>query len=454
MQSKFNLSGKMSIKLMTIALLTFAWPIFTEQFLRVLMTNIDIFQLSFYSDKAATAAGVANQIIVLTIYIYGFVSVGLQILVSQLLGAKRGKEIEHVITTGLVLAAILGIILTVVFLFFSSHFLSWLGLDDNLIALGTPFLQWIGGASIVIAIQVAILPILRSHGYVKQAMYVPVVTSILNVIGNYLFLFGPFGIPVLGMAGVGIATALANFVGLLLALYLLKRHVGYTFSFKKVKDVTYKLSYAILRLGLPSSGESISYNGSQIIITTIVAVLGSTALTTKVYVSSISQFVILLPISIGQATQILIGHQVGARNPDQAYRQGWHGWIIGTALALIGSFLLYIFSTPIMSFFTNDPEVIELSKNLFLLGLVLETVRATNIILINSLNATGDVRFPLIVGLIIMWIVSLPFAYLLSVPLHIGLAGIWIAYIIDEGLRGGLMAYRWRSKVWALKSIL
>lgn len=454
MPKKIDFTGHLSFKLMTIALLMFAWPIFTEQFLRVLITNVDIFQLSFYSDDAATAAGVANQIIVLTIYIYGFVSVGLQILISQLLGARRHKEINDVITTGLILAALLGIILTLVFLFFSAHFLSWLGLNDHLIALGTPFLQWTGGASLVIAIQSAILPILRSHGFVKQAMYVPVVTSILNVIGNYLFLFGPFGIPVLGMAGVGIATALANFIGLLLALYLLNRHVGYRFTLKKARALTYKLSYAILRLGLPSSGESISYSGSQIIITSIIAVLGSTALTTKVYVSSITQFVILLPISIGQATQILIGHQIGARNPDQAYRQGWHGWLIGTGLSLFGSFLLYVFSTPLMSFFTSDPEVIALSKNLFLLGLVLETIRATNIILINSLNATGDVRFPFIVGLIIMWLVSLPFAYLLSVPMQIGLAGIWIAYIIDEGIRGGLMAYRWRSKVWALKRIL
>ena len=94
-----------------------------------------------------------------------------------------------------------------------------------------------------------------------------------------------------------------------------------------------------------------------------------------------------------------------------------------------------------------------LGRWFFTLSILLELGRATNIIVISSLNATGDVRFPFICGIIVMWIVSLPFSYLLGVYIGWGLVGVWIAYIIDEGLRAMLMYRRWHSRVWTTKSV-
>lgn len=106
-----------------------------------------------------------------------------------------------------------------------------------------------------------------------------------------------------------------------------------------------------------------------------------------------------------------------------------------------------------MQLFTGNQEIIALTKRLFLFSIFLELGRATNIIVISSLNATGDVRFPFICGIIVMWIVSLPFSYLLGVYAGLGLVGVWLAYIIDEGLRAVLMFRRWRSRVWTTKSM-
>ncbi|EUJ33656.1 hypothetical protein MFLO_00350 [Listeria floridensis FSL S10-1187] len=443
-----------SKKTASLSLFALAWPIFLEQFLRIMMSYIDVFMLGHYSDEAVAATGVANQILVISIIMYGFISVGVQILLAQMIGARKHDMIEKIITNGLIVAFLIGLVMSVVFIFASDSFLRLVGLNEELVRVGSPFLEIIGGSSIIIAIHSSILPILRVHGYVRQAMLVPITLSIINVIGNYLFLYGPLSFLDLGVAGVGIATMAANFIGMVMAVYMLKKYIGYIFTFGKLKFYSKKLLFAILRLGLPSAGENMSYAGSQLVVTAIIALLGTEALTTKVYASSVSQFVALFAIAIGQASQILIGRSVGAKELDKAYNQGLRSWKIGLAIALSVSILLYLFAEPIMGLFTDSETIIQMTKELFLLSIGLELFRATNIILISSLNSTGDVRFPFIVGIIVMWIVSLPFSYLLGITAGLGLVGVWLAYLIDEGIRSILMYRRWRSKVWTLKSVL
>ncbi|PWS22979.1 hypothetical protein DKP78_15565, partial [Enterococcus faecium] len=109
-------------KVASISLFTLAWPIFLEQFLRLMISYIDVFMLGHYSDDAVAATGVANQILVISIIIYGFISVGVQIIVAQMIGAKKHKEIENVITNGLVVAFLIGIVMSIIFIFMSKNF--------------------------------------------------------------------------------------------------------------------------------------------------------------------------------------------------------------------------------------------------------------------------------------------------------------------------------------------
>ncbi|MBC2373794.1 MATE family efflux transporter [Listeria booriae] len=437
-----------------LSLFSLAWPIFIEQFLRVMISYVTVFMLGHYSDDAVAATGVANQILVISVIMFAFISVGVQILVAQMIGARKHGLIEQVITNGIVFSVMIGAIVSLIFLFLSTQFLTWMGLDPHLVEVGTPFLEIIGGTSILTAIPYAIMPILRTHGHVRQAMYIPVVAGLITVVGNYLVLYGPLSYLDLGVTGVGIATVVGNVVAIFLSIWLLHRHVDYRFQWHKFKDLSRRTMYSILRLGLPSAGENMSYAGSQLIVTAIIALMGTDALTTKVYASTVSQFVALFAISIGQASQIIIGRAVGAKEVDRAYKQGFRSWRIGLIIAVAVSVLIYIFSEPIMHLFTSNENIIAMTKQLFLLSIFLEIGRSTNIIIISSLNSTGDVRFPFIVGIIVMWIVSLPFSYALGITAGMGLVGVWLAYIIDEGLRGCLMVYRWRSKVWSLKSVL
>lgn len=436
-----------------LGLYTLAWPIFIEQLLRLLMNYVSVFMLGHYSAEAVAATGVASQILAISVIFYGFLSVGMQIVVAQLLGAKKFHRVSYVITNGLVVALIIGVLMSVVFVCLGDDFLRALGLSEQLVTVGTPFIQIIGGSSLFIALYSSILPVLRTHGYVRQAMGVPIVVSVINVILNYIFLYGPLSFLDTGVTGVGIATSIANIVGMVLSVWLLKKCLGYRFHWQKRKQCSRKMLGTILQYGLPSAGENLSYAGSQLVVTAIIALMGTEALTTKIYASSISQFVALFALAIGQASQIIIGRAIGARELDTAWRQGIRSWRLGMLIAFGVSVLLALFARPVMALFTPDTAVIELARILFFYSVFLELGRATNMIVISALNATGDVRFPFICGIIVMWVVSLPFSYLLGISAGLGLVGVWLAYIIDEGVRALLMYRRWQSRVWTTKSL-
>lgn len=436
-----------------LGLYTLAWPIFVEQLLRLLMNYVSVFMLGHYSDEAVAATGVASQILSISVIFYGFLTVGVQIVVAQLIGAKKFHRVEYVITNGLVVAFIIGVLMSFLFIFLGEGFLRALGLSERLVSVGAPFIQIIGGSSVIIALYSSVLPILRTHGYVRQAMVVPITVSVVNVILNYMFLYGPLHFLNMGVTGVGIASSIANIVGMALSVWLLNKYIGYRFRWQKLKQCSRKMLSSILQYGLPSAGENLSYAGSQLVVTAIIALLGTEALTTKIYASSISQFVALFAMSIGQASQIIIGRAIGARELDTAYLQGMRSWRIGLFIALLVSALLATFARPIMALFTPSETIIEMARVLFMYSILLELGRATNIIVISSLNSTGDVRFPFICGIIVMWIVSLPFSYVLGISAGLGLVGVWLAYIIDEGVRAALMYRRWQSRIWTTKSL-
>jgi Na+-driven multidrug efflux pump len=113
-----------------------------------------------------------------------------------------------------------------------------------------------------------------------------------------------------------------------------------------------------------------------------------------------------------------------------------------------------LFRYSIIGMFTDDPDIISVGAGIFLLSIVLEPGRTFNMVVINSLRAAGDARFPVLMGVCSMWGVSVPLAYLLGVHWGVGLLGVWIAFAVDEWLRGILMLLRWRSRVWEKKALV
>ncbi|CAM3905320.1 MATE family efflux transporter [Lederbergia lenta] len=435
-----------------LTLFALTWPIFIELLLHMLMGNADTLMLSQYSDQSVAAVGVSNQLLSLVIVMFGFISTGTAVLIAQNIGAKKNSTAKEVAVVSIALNLIFGLALSLLVFFFYKPILGIMDLPSELYEEAGIYLKIVGGFAFIQAIIMTIGAIVRSYGFTKDIMYITIGMNIINVIGNYLFIFGPFGIPVLGVEGVAISTTVSRFIGLIAAIIILFKRVPGKFPFQMLWRIPKAHIQNLLRIGVPSAGENLSYNASQMVITFFIAMLGTEALTSKVYVQNVTMFLMLFGMAIAQGTQIIVGHMIGGKELEQAYKRGLDSLRKAIIIAFFMAIAASIFSKGLLGIFTTNQDIIQTGSILIILSIILEPGRAFNMVLINALRAAGDVKFPVYIGIMSMWGVSVPLSYILGIYFEMGLIGVWIAFIADEWLRGILMLRRWKARGWLEKT--
>jgi len=430
------------------SLFALTWPIFIEISLYMLMGSADTLMLSQYSDNSVAAVGVSNQLLNLLIVMFSFITTGTTIVIAQLLGAGRRQEATQVAYVSLGTNFLISFVISLLMFVLAVPILHMMGLSSELMPDASVFLQIVGLLSFIQALIMTYSAILKSYGYTRDTMYVTIGMNLLNVAGNYLVIFGPFGFPVLGVMGVALSTSFARLIGLTAMILIVRHRIGLRFSFKRMFYIQRSHLKELLKIGIPSAGEQLSYNGSQMIITLFITFMGTQALAAKVYTQNLMMFIMLFGAAISQGTQILIGRLIGAKEFDAAYRRCMKSLYWAIAISLLSSTALSLSSTHLLTFFTSNSEIIQIASVLLILTIILEPGRSFNMVIINSLRAAGDAKFPVYMAMISMWGIGLPIAYLLGIQLEMGLIGIWISFIVDEWVRGIFMYRRWRSMVW------
>src|SRR5690625_210325 len=435
-------------KVQNLTLFALTWPILIEIMLHMLMGNADTLMLSQYSDESVAAVGVSNQVLSVVIVMFGFVAQGAAVLIAQNLGAKNDKSAAQISVMSISVNLWFSLFLSVILVIGAKQILQLMDLPVEIMGEAMTYMQIVGVLIFIQALIMTTGAILRSYGHTKDTMMVTIGMNILNVIGNYFVIFGPFGFPVLGVAGVAYSTAISRFLGFAVLLYLLIKRTDGILKMKHFFHYQKEHLKALLKIGIPSAGEQLSYNASQMVLTFFVAQLGTVALTTKVYTQNIMMFIFLFAMAIGQGTQILIGHMIGAGKIKDAYKRGMKSLQLSIIVSLSMAGIVYIFAKPLLGIFTTDASIIQNGAFLLLLTVVLEPGRAINMVMISSLRAAGDVKFPVYIGIEIVWGIGVSTGWVFTGFLGWGLIGIWIAFIADEWIRGMFMLRRWKKQGW------
>ncbi|WP_026590447.1 MATE family efflux transporter [Bacillus sp. UNC437CL72CviS29] len=424
------------------------WPIFLEVFLFMLMGIADTFMLSALSDDAVSGVGAANQYLHIAILVLEVIGNGAAIVVSQYLGSKRYMEASKISALAITLNLGVGLVISAVFLLFSKHMMTAMNLQGDVLTYAQNYLSIVGGAIFLQAIINSLAAIIRVHGFTKQAMFISLGMNILHIAGNYILIFGKFGMPKLGVQGAAISSAFSRLIALIVFFWLLYRVMEYRVKLKYYFTLSKEYVGKILKIGIPSAFEQVMYQACQIVFLYYATYLGTESLAARQYATNISMFTYLFAIAIGMGTAIIVGRLVGGNAKDEAYIRVWKSvkWAIGVTLCMV--ILVITFRTQLMGLFTNNHDIITLGSTVLLLSILLETGRTMNIVIINSLRAAGDAKYPVLIGAFSMVLMSLPLGYFFVFYLHMGLPGIWLAIAIDEWTRAIIMFFRWRSRAW------
>ena len=436
------------------SLFQLSWPIFIELTLFMLMGMVDTFMLSAYSDNAVAAVGMSNQVINLIGVMFNFVAAGTIILVSQNLGAKNQTKACEVSIVSIGANFLIGIILSVVMITCSKYILTFMNTPLEIMDITLNYTKIIGSFLFLMAIQPVLSGILRSFGYTKHSMIITLIANLINICGNALFIYGLFGVKELGPVGVAISTVFSRFVTVVLIAVIIYRKIEFKFSTHFFKSWPLQDVKNILKIGVPSALEQLAYSTSQVIIISFVSMLGTLAITTRVYTGNISMFVYLFSLAIAQGNQVLVGYLIGEKKTDKVSHQTFKTQRLAVSVSLGLSIICYLGSDFLFGIFTSDANILSLGHTLLLINVFLEIGRATNLVLTNALKAAGDINYPFILGIVGMWVICIPVAYVLGIWFGLGLAGIWIAFAVDECFRGLVFTIRWKSQKWVNKSFI
>lgn len=435
-------------------LLVLAGPIFIETFLNILLHNVDTMMLSHYSENAVGAVGNANQLMSLLILMFGIIATATSVVVAQYLGAKRHNEMNRIYTLVMVVNLIFGLVLSILLLLLKEPCMNLLRVPAEMMPDAIAYINWVGGFLFLQACYNVMLQILRCNGHTKSGMYITFAINIVNIVGNYCVLYGPLKFLNLGVTGVAISTITAKTVALIIALVIFYRYKIGKLSLKLLSPFPGKMLLQMIKVGLPSAGESLSYNMYQLVLLSFINSMGNDAVNAKVYCSSLISFAYVFSSSAAMATQIITGHLVGAKNDDAAYRRVWETLKISLPITLGMAGINCLLSPLSLRLFTNNENVIRIAFWIMFVDVFLEIGRCLNLTFICSQKAAGDYVYPLVVGLITMWGIGVTVGYGMGILMGVGVAGIYIGTAADECIRGLIVMKRWHSGKWRGKSIV
>ncbi|MFO3665283.1 MATE family efflux transporter [Anaerococcus sp. ENR0831] len=419
------------------------WPLLVEQIFLTLIGNFNVFLFSLFNDQMVAAIGISDQLLNIFAMITNIVVLGASILVIQNAEKSRLAYVKSILKESVILNVIIAILIVIAVFLFNKDLLMLMQTPRELLDETSIYIRIVSVSIIFLAMTSLMLGTLRAFGFVRIAVKVSVINTVLVILGNSLIVIFNLG----GITYIAIATLVSRLLGMLLTFFTLKSKIPELFDFKEgFRKIPLKKE--ILTLGIPSAMEQISYNFSQTIITAIIASLGTIAVSSKIYTQTITSFIFSIGVAAGVAGNLVIGNYYRNRDFEKiknfgvtnANRISLIAGGVNLILALLGRILVGIF--------TKDPEITEIVTQLLFFQILLDPMRVSNEILVNSLNVLKDVKFPVIVGIVTTYVLVIPLSYLFVSKFGMGLRAVWIIFILDEALRRLLFTLRFKSGKW------
>ncbi len=431
------------------SLMKLSWPIFIELILQLLVGNMDQVQLSHFNETAVAAVGNANTIITVVLLTFNVISLAAMILVSQYRGANDLASTNQIYTLSLLVNGLLSLFLAVVLLVFAEGLFSLMQVPQELMAEACTYLRITAAALPFQAIMLTFSAFLRAGAHMKVIMLITGFINVCNIAGNAVLINGIGPLPRLGAAGAALSSSIFRVVGMVLMGWMFFRYTQQArVGISLLRPFPKGLLRRLLEIGLPSGGESLSYNLSQTSCLVFVNMMGTYVVTTRMYAVMFANCIYMLISAASQAGQIVVGYLVGARDLDGANECNKRSLKLFCPITVGIAAVLWVIATPLYGIFSSDERVLALGAQIMAVEVFLEVGRSFNIVLVRNLQAVGDVKFPVLIGIFSQWVIAVGVGYLLGVVLNWGLVGLWVAFALDENFRAVIFLLRWKSGKW------
>ena len=392
-------------------ILTLSIPAAINSLLDMLQVITDLMMVGRISAFAVAAVGLGLQSLMFVFAILTLFHVGTSALLSRFVGAGQMKRASVGLSTLLRFALIVSIPAAIGWYFFSSHIYVWFGTAPEVVVLGESYVQVLTFMMPFVFMKLVFVSALNAAGDTKTPMKVKIVSIVLNIILNYLFIFGNYGFPELGVMGAAVGTVIVNALEFMVYMFL---YVKEKTPYIPMWEYSKSLLARALKVGIPASIERSLTFGSFMLFTVIISHYGTEVLAGYQIGLRIEGLAFMPGIGFTIAAMALMGQGLGAKKPLQAREDVLLVLKYTIGLMFFLSFFMVFLPEKMVWFFTDDAQTIkEASLYLRIVGLS-QIPLAFNFVLSGALRGAGDSKRTLKINLISLWFVRIIPAFVLS----------------------------------------
>ncbi|HJV63331.1 MAG TPA: MATE family efflux transporter [Albitalea sp.] len=424
------------------------WPLFAELLLGISVGLVGLWLASRTSDAASGAFALANSVQATFFLLFRVVNVGVSVVITQSLGAGNREAADQTARASLGASLWLGGIAALMVVAAARPLLELMNAPAPVLPLALPYLRLLALALALDAFNASMAAVMRAHLHARDALLNMLAMHGLHLLLCWPLMGGAGPLPALGLPGFALAMGISRAFGIGLHLLLWRWRLALVPRRRDWWTLRWRRLGPVLHIGLPGAAENVAYRLALMFTIALVARMGANALATHSYTMQLMYFVLLSGLAIGFASEILVGHMVGAGALHEANQLVKKSLGVGLAVSFVLALAAALTARWTLPLFTHDARIIATAQTLLWITVLLEPGRTFNLVVINALRATGDARFPVAAGVLSMVFVMGGGAWLLGVHWGFGLAGVWVAYAADEWLRGLMMAARWRLHGW------
>ncbi len=425
-----------------------AWPTIVASGLQTMVRWADFMMVGDLGVEAVAGVGAAGQIYWLIQTLVMALSTGLVAILARAIGGSNRQEADLALRQSILVGAVFGLVSWLAVLPFLESIIGIMGVTDGVIAFGKDYLFWLLVGNVPFVLGFIFAAALRAAGDARMPLYIGIVANLLNLFLNWVLIYGNLGAPALGVAGAGMASAIAMFVQL--AIYWIMYTRGLLILKPLLKGFKFDrtMTRRILHIGYPATIEGMVFQIGILGFMALMSIYGTaefTAYQIGVQILSIS----FLPgngFSIAAST--LVGQHLGADDPDGASRSGWRS--LGLSMLFMGALgaTLIALAPIIAGWFIDDEEVISLTVDfIWILGIA-QPLMAIEFVLGGALRGAGDTRFPLFAIFTGLFVFRVLPATLIALYWGGSIQLVWCALLLDYLVKGILLAERFRRGYW------
>jgi putative MATE family efflux protein len=418
------------------SILLLAIPMVLEMVLESLFAVVDVFWVGRLGANAVATVGLTESLLALVFAIGLGLSLSTTAMVARRIGEKDPEDAAIAGVQAIVLGLVISLGMGIPAGIFAPQLLHLMGASPAIVAVGSGYARIaLGGCGAIIMLFLN-NAIFRGAGDAAIAMRLLWVSNIINLILDPLLIFGPrigpIAFPHLGVTGAALATFTGRSIGVLYQFYRLLKGSERIRVLVRHLRLNIGVMLRLLRVSLNGMLQFAIANASWIFLVRIISVFGSNSVAGYTVAIRIVVFFVLPSWGLSNAAATLVGQNLGARQPDRAVQAVWRtGFYNMLFLGAIGIFFI-VFATPVVKLFVIDPAVIPIA------AVALRTFACGNIgyaygmVMLQAFNGAGDTFTPTIVNFFGFWVLELPLAWALAVPLHLHAEGAFLAIVIAE----------------------